>query len=130
MFNDIIKVIGRELTNTITLPFGTYLSYIFKKLNIPTRGDPPMTYPTPLGFGALRHMGYKKDPYTGAQTKGGPPEIYRDKDNDVGEIPDPVPIQEHTPPPMPTPAQDQTFSADTPSILGVINALSDEFRGF
>ncbi|KAK5811661.1 hypothetical protein PVK06_027016 [Gossypium arboreum] len=127
MFNNIIKVIGMELTNTITLSFGTYLSSIFKKLKIPTRGDPPITYPTPLGFGAFRHMGYRKDPYTGAQIKGGPLEIYRDEDKDMGEIPDLIPTQEHAPPPMPTPTKDQTFSTDTLSILGVINALNDEF---
>ncbi|MBA0554300.1 hypothetical protein Golob_013414, partial [Gossypium lobatum] len=62
MFDDIPKVTGKEFTSFITFLFGTYLSYIFKHLNIPTQGDPPLATLTPLSFGMLRHVGYKKDP--------------------------------------------------------------------
>ncbi|MBA0550546.1 hypothetical protein Golob_021484 [Gossypium lobatum] len=42
MFNDITKVIEKELGSSLTLPFGTYLFYIFTHLHIKACGDPPV----------------------------------------------------------------------------------------
>ncbi|KAH1082763.1 hypothetical protein J1N35_022524 [Gossypium stocksii] len=61
MFNNITKVLRKELTSVITLPFRTYLSYIFKRLKLPTLVDPPLPILQPLGVGLLGHLGYKKD---------------------------------------------------------------------
>ncbi|MBA0753374.1 hypothetical protein Gogos_020567 [Gossypium gossypioides] len=51
MFNNITKVIGKELGSSLTLPFGTYLSYIFTRLHIKARGDPPVKKHQPIDFG-------------------------------------------------------------------------------
>ncbi|MBA0706074.1 hypothetical protein Golax_018214 [Gossypium laxum] len=61
MFSNITKVLGKELTTFVTLPFGTYPSYIFKRLKLPTQVDPPLSIRQPLGVGLLGHLLYKKD---------------------------------------------------------------------
>ncbi|KAK5812673.1 hypothetical protein PVK06_028111 [Gossypium arboreum] len=91
MFDDITKVTGKEFTSFITFRFGTYLSCIFKHLNIPTQGDPPLATLIPLSFGTLQHAGYKKDPRIGQWVKGAQPKIHEDEDEDVGGTPDSIP---------------------------------------
>ncbi|KAK5819551.1 hypothetical protein PVK06_024559 [Gossypium arboreum] len=56
-----MKVIGSGMNTNVTLPHGTYLSYIFTKLGISTHGDTPVTSNQHISYGALYHLGYHFD---------------------------------------------------------------------
>ncbi|KAH1106849.1 hypothetical protein J1N35_010617 [Gossypium stocksii] len=104
-----IAIAKDEFTSFITFPFGTYLSYIFKHLNIPTQSDPPLATLTPLSFGVQPKIHEDKD---------------EDEDEDAGNTPDSIQSQEQVPPPSFAPPQEQKFSTNTLVILVAILCLN------
>lgn len=81
-----------------------------------------MENPLPLSIGVLRHIGYKKDPRTGAWLKVAQTKPHDNDDEDVEEG-DPVP------PPAQAPPQDAQFFVKTSAILEVIGSLRDVASG-
>ncbi|KAK5794423.1 hypothetical protein PVK06_035648 [Gossypium arboreum] len=74
LFNDITKNIGKELSSTLTLPFGMYLSYTFTCLNILTNVDPSLSIKLQtIRFDALHCARFKLDPLIGNWIKSDQP---------------------------------------------------------
>ncbi|KAH1057020.1 hypothetical protein J1N35_035085 [Gossypium stocksii] len=91
LFNDITKAIGRRMNTNITLPYGTYLSYIFRQLDISTHRDTPVSSNQPIS-GALHHMGYHFNAATNTWMKHDHPTD--NEDDDVDAAFDDIPISE------------------------------------
>ncbi|KAH1121505.1 hypothetical protein J1N35_004665 [Gossypium stocksii] len=97
----------------------------------PNPGRPSFGLPTPLGIGALHHVGYKKDPLTDNWVKGVQPESHKIDDKEVGDEHDDVPQPEPalTLSTSSAPPQAPAFSVDTLAILDAIGSLREDFRG-
>ncbi|KAH1130590.1 hypothetical protein J1N35_001968 [Gossypium stocksii] len=95
LFNEKTKIIGKELSSNVTLPFGTYVSYIFTRLNIPTNVDPPMSVRLQLiSFAALHRVGFKLNPLIENWVKDDQPNPQEVDDEDVEEEHEEIPPPE------------------------------------
>ncbi|KAH1097346.1 hypothetical protein J1N35_014267 [Gossypium stocksii] len=129
---DITKIIGKGFSSNLIFPFGTYLSYIFTRINIPTHVDPPVSIKLqPISLVGLYRVGFKLNPFTGNCIKDDQPNPQEVDDKDNEDEHDKVP----PPKPAPiyaissTPTQEKTILVNMLAILGVIRSLLDDFRG-
>ncbi|KAK5819549.1 hypothetical protein PVK06_024557 [Gossypium arboreum] len=122
LFNYITKAIGRGMNTNITLPHGTYLSYIFRQLGISTHGDTPVSSNQPICYGALHHARYLFDAASNIWMKH---DQRRDSDDDdidtaFDDISEPEPIS-----PLPSSSHaDQPSSEVNSAILNTVHSLS------
>lgn len=96
IINDITKAIGRGINIYVTLPHGTYLSYLFRQLSISTYGDTPVTSNQPISYGTLHHAGYHFDANIGMQVKSHNPAEHADDGINVAF--EDIPAPEHASP--------------------------------
>ncbi|KAK5819244.1 hypothetical protein PVK06_024219 [Gossypium arboreum] len=91
LFNDIKKAIGRGMNISITLPHGTYFSYVFRQLGIRTHGDTPISSNQPFSYGILHHAGHHLDAANNTWMKHDHPvdNEYDDVDTAFDDIPVP-----------------------------------------
>ncbi|KAH1129955.1 hypothetical protein J1N35_001333 [Gossypium stocksii] len=80
MFNDISKAIGRRMNTNVTLPHGTYLTYLFRQLGISTHRDSPFTSNQPISYEALHYVGYYFDANINTWIKSNHPVDIEDDD--------------------------------------------------
>ncbi|KAH1039891.1 hypothetical protein J1N35_041634 [Gossypium stocksii] len=80
---DHYELSGRGLNTNITLPHGTYLSYLFRRLVISTHGNTPVTINQSISYGSLHHMGYHYDATNCTWIKSDHLEENEDDDVDV-----------------------------------------------
>ncbi|GMJ06943.1 hypothetical protein HRI_004363500 [Hibiscus trionum] len=127
MYNDIAKVIRKPLTSTATLLFGTYISYILRKLGVPTRIDPSGNHPSTLGEAALHSCGWSKK--NGIWTKTGNGELDGDDGDDGAIGANPEDVANPDAPMLEVPRGPQ-YSTETTAILGAIQNLNERFSSF
>lgn len=123
LFNDITKAIGRPLHNSVTLPYGTYLSYLFKCLGLNLYSDVPISTTQPISYGALRHAGYNLDTTTGLWIQGNGPIAQGDEEMGVDMDDFSPPQALHLGSSLSTP------SGDT-AVLEALHALNARFSSF
>lgn len=124
MFNDISKAIGRPLGTKITLPHGTYLSYIFRGLGINLHGDSLTSTTQSISYGALRHADFTKNTTIGMWVH----EVVQPEQNDedigvdMGNLP---------PPQLDAPyASSSHAPSEDTAILDAILSLNERFTAF
>ncbi|MBA0784466.1 hypothetical protein Gotri_026677 [Gossypium trilobum] len=133
MFNDITKAIERGMSTNITLPYGTYLSYLFRRLSISTHGDTLVTSNQPISYDALHHARYHFDTTSDAWVKRD--HQVENEDEDVEgvfeDIPTPEPVlsPKHAPPSVLSSPAVQPSSKINGVILDAIHSLSNDGRG-
>lgn len=84
------------MPTNLTLPYDTYLSYIFRRLGISTLRDTPISSNQHISYGALHHVSYHYDANSGERIKSGHLAVneYPDVESAFKDIPTP----EHVPP--------------------------------
>lgn len=127
MYNELTKVIERAMSTNLTLPIGTYLSYIFRKLGISTLGDTLISSNQPISYGAIHHVGYHFDANSGEWIKSGYPTT--NENVDVEGIFEDIPSLEHVPSPTTSSQATQPSSDVNVFILDALHSLSNNVWG-
>ncbi|KAK5846198.1 hypothetical protein PVK06_002473 [Gossypium arboreum] len=130
MFNDITKEIERGMSTRTTLPHGTYLSYLFRRLGIITHGDTPVASNQPISYEALRHMIYHFDATSSMWVKSD--QLVANEDEDVEGAFEDILTLEHVlslvrapPPTSSSPVAQPSFEING-AILDAIHFLSND----
>ncbi|MBA0552007.1 hypothetical protein Golob_022851 [Gossypium lobatum] len=110
---------GRGMNTNITLPHGTYFSYVLRRLGISIHGDTPVSSNQPISYGALHQAGYHFDATSNTWMKYDQPGENKDDDVDaaIDDISDLNPIPR---PPSSSHGRCQLSSLD----LGDANGIS------
>lgn len=133
MFNDITKAIKRGMSTNITLPHGTYFSYLFRRLGISTHGDTLITSNQPISYEEIHHARYHYDATSITWIKSD--QLVENEDEDIEatfeDIPehDHVLSPEHFPPPASSSHAAQPSSKINGVILDAIHSLGNDVRG-
>ncbi|MBA0557577.1 hypothetical protein Golob_014638 [Gossypium lobatum] len=89
-----MKAIRRGMNKNITLPHGTYLSYVLRQLGISSHRDTPVSSNQPISYGVLHHAGYHFNATTNTWMKHDQPGDNKDDNVDSAFddilIPNPV----------------------------------------
>ncbi|MFQ6667206.1 hypothetical protein Gotur_033307, partial [Gossypium turneri] len=115
------------MNTNITLPHGTYLSYVLRQLSISTHRDTPVSCNQPISYGALHHAGYHFDSTTNTWIKHD--RLGDNKDDNVDASFDDISVLEPISPPPSLSHAAQSSSKVNSAILDAIHSLSNDIRG-
>ncbi|MBA0799786.1 hypothetical protein Gohar_010276, partial [Gossypium harknessii] len=115
------------MNKNITLPHGTYLSYVLRQLGISSHRDTSVSSNQPISYGVLYHVGYHFNAATNTWMKHDQPGDNKDDNIDAAfdDILKPNPV---APPPFSSHAA-QPSSEVNSAILDAIHSLHNDIRG-